>query len=53
MRPGYAHAIDVVPTLLDLLDLLGIATPKVVNGVAQSALEGTSFASHLADVRRR
>ena len=46
VRTGYAHAIDVVPTLLDLL---GIATPKEVNGVAQSALEGTSFAPHLAD----
>ena len=47
LRPGYAHAIDVVPTLLDLL---GIATPKEVNGIAQSALEGTSFMPHLVDI---
>ncbi len=46
LRTGYAHAIDVVPTLMDLL---GITAPKEVNGVAQSELEGTSFAPHLAD----
>ena len=45
-RTGYAHAIDVVPTLLDLL---GIEAPCAIGGIVQSALEGTSFAPHLVD----
>ena len=46
-RPGYAHAIDFVPTLLDLI---GVEAPNAIGGIAQSALEGTSFAQHLVDV---
>ena len=49
MRPGYAHAIDVLPSLLDLI---GISAPKIVNGIAQSPLEGTSFMAHLVDVEQ-
>ena len=45
-RDGYAHAIDVVPTLLDLL---GLRTPQTLGGVQQSPLEGTSFVAHLQD----
>ena len=42
----YAHAIDVLPTLLELI---GIEAPKVLNGVEQSPIEGTSFAAALLD----
>ena len=50
-RPGatrhqYAHAVDLLPTIVDLL---GIDPPAAINGVAQTPFEGTSFASTLAD----
>ena len=50
-RPGetrhqYIHAIDVLPTLLELI---GIDAPSEINGVAQSAIEGVSFAGTLTD----
>ncbi|MGH2784423.1 MAG: arylsulfatase, partial [Actinomycetota bacterium] len=50
-RPGetrhqYVHAIDVVPTLLELL---GIGAPEEINGVPQSPIEGVSFAHTLTD----
>ncbi|MEO6122769.1 MAG: arylsulfatase, partial [Ilumatobacteraceae bacterium] len=45
-RHQYVHAIDVVPTLLDLI---GISAPDEINGVAQSPIEGISFASTLHD----
>ncbi len=40
-RTQYAHAIDMVPTVLDAL---GIEAPETIRGVAQSPLEGMSFA---------
>lgn len=46
VRTQYAHAIDVVPTVLDAL---GIAAPEAVRGVSQSALEGHSFAHTFGD----
>ena len=45
-RFGYGHAIDVVPTLLELI---GIDPPKSLAGIVQSPIEGTSFARHLLD----
>ncbi len=42
----YTHAIDVLPTLLDLI---GIEAPAVINGVEQTPIEGTSFAAALLD----
>ena len=45
-RPGFVHVIDVMPTLFELLD---IEPPQSIAGVAQSAIEGTSFAGQLAD----
>ncbi len=50
-RPGatrhqYVHAIDVAPTLLDLV---GIEAPATIEGVEQSAYDGASFASVLRD----
>ncbi len=44
VRTQYAHAIDMVPTVLDLL---GIEPPESVKGVTQSPLEGVSFAHTL------
>lgn len=46
VRSRFAHASDVVPTLLDLL---GIQPPDQVAGVAQMPLEGESFAAALTD----
>jgi arylsulfatase len=40
------HAIDILPTLLEVL---GIEPPTFINGVAQSPIEGTSFAATLTD----
>jgi arylsulfatase len=50
-RPGetrhqYVHAIDVLPTLLDVL---GIEAPDQIGGVTQSPVDGTSFAPTLHD----
>ncbi len=46
LRRQYVHAIDVVPTVLELL---GIDPPTEVRGVAQQPVEGVSFASCLDD----
>jgi arylsulfatase A-like enzyme len=40
IRQQYAHAIDMVPTVLDAL---GIEAPEAVRGVQQSPVEGVSF----------
>lgn len=40
VRRQFHHAIDVVPTVLELL---GIEAPEVVKGVPQKPVEGTSF----------
>jgi arylsulfatase len=45
-RHQYVHAIDVMPTLLELI---GVDAPAVINGVEQSPIEGVSFASTLSD----
>ncbi len=45
-RRQYVHAIDIVPTLLEIL---GVQAPPAVAGVPQSPIEGTSFASCLGD----
>ncbi len=41
IRTQYAHAIDMMPTVLDALK---IQHPTVVRGIAQSPIEGVSFA---------
>jgi arylsulfatase len=46
LRHQFAHACDLTPTLLDLI---GLAAPPEINGVAQMPLEGTSFAASLKD----
>ncbi len=46
IRSQFAHAIDVLPTLLELI---GVDAPAEIAGVAQSPIEGTSFAYLLDD----
>jgi arylsulfatase len=46
VRRQFAHAIDVTPTILEIA---GIEPPEMLGGVAQRALEGTSFVYALAD----
>jgi len=46
IRHQFAHAIDVVPTVLDLA---GARAPDEIAGVAQAPIEGFSLASVLAD----
>jgi arylsulfatase len=40
LRHQYTHAIDIVPTVLDVL---GIEPPDAINGITQSPIEGISF----------
>ena len=46
VRTQYAHLIDLVPTVLDLLD---IEPPAAIRGVSQSPIHGVSFAPSLDD----
>jgi arylsulfatase A-like enzyme len=46
VRTQYAHIIDMVPTVLDLL---GLQPPDQIRGVKQSPLHGVSFAHTLDD----
>ena len=45
-RRQFAHAIDVLPTILDLV---GIEAPTEIDGIRQSRIDGKSFASVLRD----
>ena len=44
IRGQYAHAIDVMPTLLDLLQ---VKAPETIAGIRQSDIHGISFAHFL------
>lgn len=46
IRPQYVHAIDIVPTLLDVLE---IQNPDRIKGYAQSPIEGVSFKESFSD----
>jgi arylsulfatase A-like enzyme len=46
LRHQFAHACDLVPTLLDLV---GVVAPAEINGMPQMPLEGTSFAASIGD----
>ena len=46
VRHQYVHAVDVVPTIYDLL---GITPPSVINGHEQLPMEGESFAPAITD----
>lgn len=50
IRPQFIHAIDIVPTVLDALNM---KSPVSINGVAQSALEGVSFAATFDDAKAK
>ena len=41
IRTQYAHAIDMVPTILESI---GIGAPREIRGVTQSPIQGVSFA---------
>ncbi len=50
-RPGetrrqYVHAIDLLPTVLDLI---GVEAPTAIDGVEQAPFDGVSFAATLTD----
>ncbi len=45
-RQQYTHAVDVVPTIYELLE---IEPPETIKGYPQSAIEGESFAASLTD----
>ena len=45
-RQQYVHAVDLVPTIYELL---GVDPPEVLKGYVQSAIEGRSFAAALTD----
>jgi arylsulfatase len=45
-RRQFAHAIDILPTVLDLA---GIEPPAEIDGIVQSRIDGKSFASVLRD----
>jgi arylsulfatase A-like enzyme len=45
VRHQYIHAIDIVPTIYDLL---GIEPPAILNGYTQSPIEGETF-KHTSD----
>jgi arylsulfatase A-like enzyme len=49
IRDQYVHAIDVLPTVLDVL---GIKAPAVLDGVEQRPIEGVSFAYTFAEAGR-
>ncbi|MEB4008312.1 sulfatase-like hydrolase/transferase [Mycobacterium ulcerans] len=46
VRDQYVHAVDIVPTLYELLD---VDPPAVLNGWTQSQIEGHSFAASISD----
>lgn len=46
IRSQYAHAIDIVPTVLEAL---GVESPTSIKGVTQSPIEGLSFAHTFDD----
>jgi arylsulfatase len=48
VRRQYAHAVDLYPTILDLI---GVDAPATIGDVAQSELDGRSVASWLDDER--
>jgi arylsulfatase len=49
-RPQFHHVNDIVPTLYEVL---GITPPRVVNGVPQIPIDGTSLAYTFADPKAK
>jgi arylsulfatase len=50
IRHQFVHAIDLVPTVLDVLKL---KAPTSINGVAQNPIEGVSFAATLDNAKAK
>jgi len=48
IRTQFTHAIDIAPTILEVA---GLPEPKVVNGVPQTPIEGTSLAYTFNDAQ--
>ena len=48
IRTQYAHAIDMVPSVLEML---GIEAPTSIKGVTQSPIQGLSFADALNEAK--
>lgn len=48
LRSQFAHAIDLVPTIYEVC---GITAPRVLNGIEQKPIEGTSFATTFASAK--
>ena len=48
VRPQYAHAIDMVPTVLDAL---GLEAPTQIRGATQAPIEGVSFRHTFDDAK--
>ncbi len=48
VRPQYAHAIDMVPTVLDAL---GLEPPTQIRGATQAPIEGVSFRHTFDDAK--
>ena len=46
IRDQYIHAVDIVPTLYELL---GITPPEILKGFTQNPIEGESFAAVIKD----
>jgi len=46
LRTQFTHCIDIAPTVLELV---GVPEPKVVDGIEQEPMDGTSFAYTLDD----
>jgi arylsulfatase len=46
VRTQFTHAVDFVPTVLDVLD---VGMPASINGVGQAPMEGVSFATTFDD----
>ena len=50
LRTQFTHCIDIAPTVLEAI---GIPEPKVVDGIEQEPMDGTSFLYTLDDPARR
>ncbi len=50
LRRQYAHAVDILPTVLELV---GVAEPAEIDGIEQSRIDGTSFAYVLDEAGER